>query len=153
MAEEHIVIENSDGTFSKKPLTFRNDAVIDERGFLAMVDNLFGLTFERTDNGNIDYYNPNGPAGKTFGKMLYYDKKLWVTGGYVNDVWSPLIYNNTKFSTFFDNTWYNYSKTDHPAIDNAKDFIDIRKNPYTNEIYLSSFGTGIFEVKNDSFSK
>lgn len=149
VAEEHIVIENSDGTFSKKPLTFRNDAVIDERGFLAMVDNLFGLTFERTDNGNIDYYNPNGPAGKTFGKMLYYDKKLWVTGGYVNDVWSPLIYNNTKFSTFFDNTWYNYSKTDHPAIDNAKDFIDIRKNPYTNEIYLSSFGTGIFEVKND----
>ena len=152
VSEEQIIIEKTDGSVIKKGFTFRNDAVIDARGYLCMVDDIFGLTYERTDNGNVEYYNPNGPAGKTFGKMLYHNKKLWVTGGYVNDVWSPLVYNNTKFATFSDNLWYNYSKADHPQIEPAKDFIDVKKNPYTDEIYLSSYGTGIFEVKNDMVS-
>lgn len=150
ITDEEIITQKADGSVIKKPFSFRNDAVYDSRGFLAMVDNQFGLTIDRTDQGNVDYYVPGGPAGKTVSKMLYFDKRLYVTGGYVNDVWSPLEYNNTKFSRYQYGQWYNYSAKDHPKIEPARDFIDIKKNPFSNRIFISSYGTGIFEMENDA---
>ncbi len=146
IAEEAIYIIDQSKNISTRSFSFRNDACIDNRGLLAMVDNQFGLTIDRTDIGTVDYYTPNGPAGKTFGKMLYVDNKLWVTGGYVNDMWSPLVFNNSKFYSYSEQNWFNYTDKDFPLIAPARDFIDVKKDPNNDKYYLSSFGTGIFEI-------
>ncbi len=146
VAQEAIYLIDETKKLSTRPFTFRNDACIDNRGLLAMVDNQFGLTIDRTDLGTIDYYTPNGPAGKTFGKMAFTENKLWVSGGYVNDMWSPLVFNNSKFYTFSEENWINYTAKDFPAIEPAKDFIDVKKEPFSDKIYLSSFGTGVYEI-------
>lgn len=146
VTEDAIYTLDEAKKISTRSFTYRNDACIESRGFLAMVDNQFGLTIDRTDLGTIDYYTPNGPAGKTFGKMCYAENKLWVSGGYVNDMWSPLVFNNSKFYTYSQQNWHNYQAKDYPLIEPARDFIDVKKDPNYNRYYLSSFGTGIYEI-------
>lgn len=150
VAEEAIYSIDQNKTVKTRSFNFRTDACIDNRGFLAMVDKQYGLTIDRTDQGTVDYYTPNGPAGKTFGKMIYADNTLWVTGGYVNDMWSPLVFNNTKFYSYSQQNWFNYTEKEFPLIAPARDFIAIKKDPNSNKYYLSSFGTGVFEIDNQN---
>jgi len=146
VVEEGIYLIDEQKNTVLRNFTYRTDACIDSRGFLNMVDQQFGLTIDRKDIGTVDYYTPNGPAGKSFGKMLFVDQKLWVSGGYVNDMWSPLVFNNSKFYTYAQQTWFNYNAKDFPMIESARDFIDVKKDPNSSSYYLSSFGTGIFEI-------
>ncbi len=148
VAPDQILIESLDGNIVTKTWNFRNDVVLDSRGYLSMVDNLYGLTIEKPDNG-MDFFIPNGPTSKTFGKMLYANGKMWVAGGSVNERWDPPVYNSSKFYSYTNNNWFNYSDQNNPLIKNVADFIDIKKNPKGNELYISSFGSGVFEIQND----
>ncbi|MBC7382404.1 MAG: hypothetical protein H7296_05335 [Bacteroidia bacterium] len=150
VSPQQILIKNSDGSsksFAK--YSFRNDATLDARGYLSMVDNTYGLTIDRPESNNTDYYYPNGPTAKTFGKMTFANGKLWVAGGSVNERWDPLVYNSSKFYTYSNNTWFNYTNENTPIINTASDFIVVKKNPKGNDMYISSFGTGVFEIENE----
>ena len=132
--------------------TFRLDAVYDKRGYLCMVDDNYGLTIVNKAKGELDYFIPNGPVAKTFGKMLYAQGKLWVTGGSVNDRWDPLMYNGSKFFYYQNHSWFNFRESEYPLLSGMSDFIDVRKNPYGNEMYLSSFGGGLIEMVGDKIT-
>ena len=132
--------------------TYRLDAVYDKRGYICMVDDNYGLTIVNKMRGELDYFIPNGPVAKTFGKMAFAQGKLWVTGGSVNDRWDPLMYNGSKFFQFQNHSWFNYKESDFPLLSGMSDFIDVRKNPYGNELYFSSFGGGIIEMIGDKIT-
>jgi hypothetical protein len=132
---------------------FRLDAAYDKRGYLCMVDDNYGLTIDNKARGELDYFIPNGPVTKTFGRMLYAQGKLWVTGGSVNDRWDPLMYNGSKFFYYQNHSWFNFRDSEFPALFGMSDFIDVRKNPYSEEMYLSSFGGGIIEMVGDKITK
>ncbi len=144
-----ILIESGDGNLVSRIFNFRNDAVLDSKGLLSMVDNTYGLTMDRTDFGFVGYYYPNGPVGKTFGKMTYANGKLWVAAGSVNERWDPLVFNNNKFSYYANNHWINYTDDPNPLLKNMADFIDVKKNPFGNDLYISSYGGGIVQIEND----
>lgn len=129
--------------------TFRKDGVYDVKGNLSMVDDNYGLTIDNKQTNNLDYIIPGGPAARTFGRLTYENGKLWVAGGYVNDRWDPLMYNGSKFYQFSENAWYNFTEKDHPMISGLSDFLEVKKHPYANEVYLSSFGGGIIKVVNN----
>lgn len=85
--------------------------------------------------------------------MLYENEKLWVAGGSVNDRWDPLMYNGSKFYQYQNNSWFNFTEENTPGVIGMSDFIDIKKNPYGNEIYLTSYGSGVIEMLNNVFVK
>ncbi|MCG9881824.1 MAG: T9SS type A sorting domain-containing protein, partial [Bacteroidia bacterium] len=146
---EFILLESGNNNPEKVLHTYRNDAVVDKRGYLCMVDDNYGLTIDNKATGELVFIIPNGPITKTFGKMAYADSKLWVTGGSVNDRWDPLMYNGSKFFTYQNHNWFNFRESDYPLLQGMSDFIDIKKNPFGNELYVSSFGGGIIEMQGD----
>lgn len=146
---EFILLESGNNSPEKVLHTYRNDAVVDKRGYLCMVDDNYGLTIDNKATGELVYIIPNGPVSKTFGKMTYAHAKLWVTGGSVNDRWDPLMYNGSKFFTYQNHNWFNYRESEYPLLQGMSDFIDIKKNPFGNELYVSSFGGGIIEINGD----
>jgi hypothetical protein len=149
ITENGILVEEGNGAPWEIKESFRRDAAIDYKGRVAMVDGIFGITIHNKSDNSLDYYIPNGPVSKTFARMMYEPGKLWVTGGSVNDRWDPLVFNNSKFYQFKQNAWVNFNETQHPLLNEIKDIIDVKKNPYTGEVYVSSFGNGVLEVKND----
>jgi hypothetical protein len=149
---ELIFIEKGELLPQQALETFRLDAVYDKRGYLCMVDDNYGLTIVNKAKGELDYFIPNGPVAKTFGKMLYAQGKLWVTGGSVNDRWDPLMYNGSKFFYYQNHSWFNFRESEYPLLSGMSDFIDVRKNPYGNEMYLSSFGGGLIEMVGDKIT-
>jgi hypothetical protein len=146
---EEIFLETGNGSPLNVKQTYRKDAAFDARGYLAMVDDNYGLTIDNKAKGDLDYYAPNGPVSKTFGRMLYENGKLWVTGGSVNDRWDPLMYNGSKFYQYQNNSWYNFKEEEHPLIKGLSDFIEVKKNPYGNQIYMTSYGSGLIELVNN----
>ncbi len=153
ITEDKIFVENG----NKNPIalahTYRNDAVYDKRGYVCMVDDNYGLTIDNKATSQLDYIIPNGPYSKTFGHMFYENERLWVTGGSVNDRWDPLVYNGSKFYQYQNNAWYNFQTKEFPLLNGLSDFIDVRKNPLGNEVYLSSYGGGIIEMVNNVIVK
>ena len=150
---DFILAEKGTLTPTKLMHNYRGDAVYDKRGYLCMVDNSYGLTIENKQTGQLDYVIPNGPVSKTFGKMLYENGKLWVAAGSVNDRWDPLMYNGNKFYQFQENNWFNFRESEYPMLAGMSDFIDVKKNPYGNEVYISSFGGGIIELQGNVITK
>lgn len=129
--------------------TFKNGACLDAQGRLCMVDNNYGLTIE-LGNNLIDYIIPNGPLSTTIGKFTYAFDKLWQTGGEVTDKWDEA-YNSSKFSTFSNNNWQNFWLNNNPDLKDVSDFLEVKKHPYADKIYLSSFGYGVFEFDGTNF--
>jgi hypothetical protein len=150
---EKILAENGDNNPQSLIHTFRSDAVLNGKGNLSMVDDNYGLTIDNKQTIQLDYIIPNGPNSKTFGRMLYENEKLWVAGGSVNDSWDPLMYNNSKFYQYQNNNWFNFTEENTPAIIGMSDFIDVKKNPFGNEVYLTSYGSGVIEMVNNVFVK
>jgi hypothetical protein len=149
IAQDKILLENGQGSPAVVAETFRTDAAFDSRGWLAMVDGSYGITIKNQLSNSIDYYNPNGPISKTFSKMIYEPGKLWVTGGSVNDRWDPLVFNNSLFYQYVNNSWVNFNENEQPLLQGIKDIIDVKKNPFGSDVYLSSYGHGVLEVRND----
>jgi len=143
--DDEIMLMQNEGNYSHKNHRYRTEALLNKQGNLCMIGSQYGLTIDNGSNELI-YVQPNGPAEKTSGRMAYTNGKLWVTGGEVNERWDPLVYNNSKFSVFEDNFWDNYAYKSIPEIDGARDFIDVKVHPYNGKIYMSSFGTGIYEL-------
>ncbi len=150
---EKIFVENGNNMPESLLHTYRLDAVLNSKGYLSMVDENYGLTIDNKQTLQLNYVIPNGPVSKTFGRMLYENEKLWVAGGSVNDRWDPLMYNGSKFYQYQNNNWFNFNEENTPGVIGMSDFIDIKKNPYGNEIYLTSYGSGVIEMLNNVFVK
>lgn len=129
--------------------TFKNSATLDAKGRLCMVDSLYGLTINLGD-GNIDFIIPSGPIDRTTAKFTYAFDKLWHTGGQVNEKFDET-YNNSKFNTFANNQWRNFWFNNIPVLVSAQDFLEVKKNPFSDRLYMSSYGHGIFEFDGENF--
>ncbi|MFN4084006.1 MAG: two-component regulator propeller domain-containing protein [Bacteroidia bacterium] len=149
VTENKIVLVEPDLSIKNYNQTFKNGAAIDAKGRLCMIDNLYGLTID-LGNGETDFIMPNGPTDKTTGKFTYAFGRLWHTGGQVNEKFDET-YNNSKFNTFKNNVWRNFWLNNNQKLYDARDFLDIKKHPFADRIFISSYGTGIFELDGENF--
>ncbi len=101
----------------------------------------------------ISYFKPDGPAVNLPWKMRFSEQKLFVVQGArwaSSNMWPGLvmIYENNVWKNILNNSIT--SKTGKAALD----FMDIAIDPSDNKhFFIPSFGTGVYEFKNDEFFK
>jgi len=152
----NIYIEDITGNLQTKTLNALQGGAIGMDDILFTLGYFTGLIINHPDGINADYIIPNGPYSKTAQKFAYNinDNTLWVAGGSIGGYgimggWGN-IYNNSKFYKFTDNNWTNFDNTSEPKIINARDFIDVTINPNNNHIFMSTYGSGLFEIESTS---
>jgi hypothetical protein len=98
------------------------------------------------------FLSPDGPSRNAIFAINASTKNLWaVYGGYSSD-YNPYTYdynglNTYGFSKYSENGWQN---TPYSAVLGAKALCKITVNPNnTNQVYLSSFFSGLLKVEND----
>ncbi len=103
------------------------------------------LNYQVFTNQNFD---PNGPATKNVYSMHFAGGKVYVSPGSVSPSWAPG-YNNDGFFILNDFEWKNVSNSNFGEY---KDIVSIASNPQDlNHFYVSSYGNGILEFRNDEF--
>ncbi|MEI6594897.1 MAG: two-component regulator propeller domain-containing protein [Bacteroidota bacterium] len=155
VTSSNIFIEDEAGSVQTFPMNSLQGAVIGNNDLMYTLGYFTGLILNHPD-GSKDYISPSGPYGKTAQRFAYNitDNSLWVAGGSVGGFgttggWGST-YNNNKFYKFTDNSWYNFDQTSDPKIINARDFIDVTINPINNHVFMSTYGTGLFEFESTS---
>lgn len=97
--------------------------------------------------GNLfERYAINSPYGPLDGEMSFFNNKLYVAGGSINDAWNYQ-FNGTGFFTFDGNEWKDYNRTNLSFMDTVFDVITIAVDPRDETIYAGSFGGGLLEFK------
>jgi hypothetical protein len=97
--------------------------------------------------GNLfERYAINSPYGPLDGEMSFFNNKLYVAGGSVNDAWNYQ-YNGSGFFTFDGNEWKDYNRSNLSFMDTVLDIISIAVDPRDETIYAGSFGGGLLEFK------
>lgn len=152
VTSKDIFIEDAAGTIQTINLNGLQGAIIGNGGILYTLGFYTGLMQNHTD-GSIDYIAPGGPYGKTASRIAYNfaDNSVWVAGGNIKGFgtssgWDQS-YNNNKFYRLTDNSWYSYNQSGDAHIENARDFNDVMVNPQNNHTFISSFGSGLFEIE------
>ncbi len=148
---KNIYIEDELGGLQTKNLNALNGSLIANEDMIFTISNDGGLILNHVD-GSMEYFFPSGPVANTATRMTYNinDNSLLVAAGSIvgfgtTGGWGPN-YNNNKFYRFTDNTWYNYTQTGNPKIDNARDFIDVSIDPITNHAFFATLGHGLYEI-------
>lgn len=91
--------------------------------------------------------NPSSPAGIVQGKVLYADKKIFATaGGMSNNQPRNL---PASLYTFSERQWTTTNGSTHPILASANDLNAIAFNKTKNDIWLASFGDGLFRLGSD----
>jgi len=97
--------------------------------------------------GNLfERYAINSPYGPLDGEMFFFNNKLYVAGGSINDAWNYQ-FNGTGFFTFDGNEWKDYNRSNLSFMDSVLDVISIAVDPRDETIYAGSFGGGLLEFK------
>lgn len=97
--------------------------------------------------GNLfERYAINSPYGALDGEMSFFNNKLYVAGGSVNDAWNYQ-YNGSGFFTFDGNEWKDYNRNNLSFMDSVFDIVSIAVDPRDETIYAGSFGGGLLEFK------
>ena len=125
--------------------------IIDNIIYLGTLED--GIITTTIDNPTIfTFLNPEGPSRNALFAINASTKNLWaVYGGYSAD-YNPYTYdynglNTYGFSKYNENGWQN---TPYSAVLGAKALSKITINPNnSNQVYLSSFFSGLLKVEND----
>jgi hypothetical protein len=100
--------------------------------------------------GNLfERYAINSPYGPLDGEISFFNNKLYVAGGSINDAWNYQ-FNGTGFFTFDGNEWKDYNRTNLSFMDTVFDVITIAVDPRDETIYAGSFGGGLLEYKSST---
>ena len=141
------VISVNQSTYSCSP----RDAASDNAGILWIADNNKGLV-KTNSSLQIEYIAPDGPHSKFSAGMEIVNDKLWVGHSTTGRKWLST-YSFDGFSTFADNKWTTYDKTNlHSPIvsmDSLFDFVAIAiDDRNSNHVFLGTHGAGLLEMEN-----
>lgn len=126
------------------------DAVTDNGGMV------YYLTFRR--NG-LNAFNsttgsleenifPNGPDGNTAAAMSINGSDMWVAGGNARN-WN-LSYNFNLFYRYNSGKWSSARDFSPIGFDTVSDIVSIAVNPATGNVFMGSFGRGLYEFNPSS---
>ncbi|HNX88501.1 MAG TPA: two-component regulator propeller domain-containing protein [Paludibacteraceae bacterium] len=104
-------------------------------------------------SAEISYFKPDGPAVNIPYRMRFSGQRLFVVPG---GRWSAQFFRAGAVMIYENNIWKNISNNPISAITGKRvlDFMDIAIDPADNKHFLvSSYGTGVYEFKNDEFVK
>lgn len=105
-------------------------------------DGFYGLT--RFSNGvSQGVIKPQGPSGYGCFDMVPYDKKLWIAHGGYDRNWG-YSYLQEGFSKFENDKWTSFTPRNTPLMNNTWDHIRITVDPGNNDVYVGSFGFGLY---------
>ncbi|HLO37600.1 MAG TPA: hypothetical protein VK173_03860, partial [Lacibacter sp.] len=82
----------------------------------------------KAEGSLFERYAINSPYGPLDGEMSFFNNKLYVAGGSVNDAWNYQ-YNGTGFFTFDGNEWKDHNRTNLSFMDTVFDVISITVDP------------------------
>ncbi|HLP37387.1 two-component regulator propeller domain-containing protein [Lacibacter sp.] len=100
----------------------------------------------KAEGSLFERYAINSPYGPLDGEMSFFNNKLYVAGGSINDAWNYQ-FNGTGFFTFDGNEWKDYNRSNLSFMDTVFDVISITVDPRDETIYAGSFGGGLVEFK------
>lgn len=148
-----------DGQFSKTQITSLNtikDGIYDNNTskfwFAGDSKGVAEYVLNGEEN-STNFYLPNGPAVNIPYKLKFAGERLFVLQG---GRWDAQYLRPGIVMIFEDNKWKNLSNLPIQSITGQRvlDFIDIAVNPEDKtHFYISSYGTGVFEYRNDEFYK
>lgn len=148
-----------DGQFSKTQITSLNtikDGIYDNNTskfwFAGDSKGVAEYVLNGEEN-STNFYLPNGPAVNIPYKLKFAGERLFVLQG---GRWAAQYLRPGIVMIFEDNKWKNLSNLPIQSITGQRvlDFIDIAVNPEDKtHFYISSYGTGVFEYRNDEFYK
>jgi hypothetical protein len=124
-------------------------ACVGADGFVYALFDLLGMLRFSSSTSNIDYIQPQGPAGSFAQRIRYKNKQVWMAGDGVAGLgtsggWGPKFTGN-KMYLFQNNTFTNFLGTD-PRIDAAPDIIDVAIHPTSQHAFFATFGSGVIEM-------
>jgi hypothetical protein len=113
------------------------------------------ISYKQTGNETptINYYKPDGPAVNIPYNMTFSGKKLFVLQG---GRWSAQFGYSGIVMMYENGVWTNiYAKSIQDSTKHAAlDFMNVAVDPADNKhFYIPSYGTGLYEFKNNLFSK
>lgn len=111
-----------------------------------------GLVSYNSTTGELDYHKPSGPAVNIPWDITFAgDKMFMVAGGR----WAGSYATQGQVMIYENNIWKNISGDEIFQITNigARDFVNIAVDPAdNNHFFVTSFGTGLYEFKNNQFN-
>ncbi len=142
---EGIDLVGENNTVIAKGDPFMDYAIIDFQDNIWFGGFYTGLIKKNTSN-QLSYLQPQGPFGINAFEMEGDGTKMWVSSGGHSSAFSPA-YNGYGYYSYEDGRWKNRDLKD-PKAGLVLDFTAIEINSKSNEIWLSSFGFGVLQIKN-----
>ncbi len=106
-----------------------------------------------TNSPEIKYYKPLGPAVNSPWNMTFSGSKLFVVPG---GRWSSQDFRDGDIMIYENGIWKNVYASEIFALTQSpvRDFMNVAVDPIDNKhFYVTSYGTGLYEFKNDNFIK
>ncbi len=115
----------------------------DSESALWIADSYRGLV--KYAANNYIYFEPNGPASSKVQDMESINGNLYVAPGESDASWNYL-YNRDGFFKYDSyGNWITYNKFEYPELDTTLDFITVKADPNSDNVYFGSFGGGLLE--------
>ncbi|HKR03696.1 MAG TPA: two-component regulator propeller domain-containing protein [Bacteroidia bacterium] len=136
--------------FNPPTFTSMRDAILDNSNILWVADEIKGL-FKAISNSSYEFFIPDGPHSKLAAGMQILNNQLWVGHSTTGAKWDNS-YSGDGFSTFVDDKWTTYDKTNLTSpivnLDTVYDFMSLAIDPRnSNHIFLGSRGAGVLEFE------
>lgn len=104
-----------------------------------------GLNFLNSTTGTpTNGIFPNGPDGNTAAAIAVNGTDMWVAGGNARN-WT-LSYNFNKFYRYFNGKWTSAADFNPTGLDTVSDIVSIAVHPSTGNVFMGSFGRGLYEL-------
>lgn len=126
------------------------DGMCDNNGIVWVADNKKGLV-KISSSTSVEYILPDGPHSKLSAGMQILNGQLWVGHSVTGAKWDNS-YSGEGFSTFVENKWTTYDKTNVSSplvsLDTLYDFMSLAIDPRnSNHVFLGSRGAGLLEIE------
>jgi type IX secretion system protein PorZ/two component regulator with propeller domain len=127
------------------------DGICDNNQIVWLADNRKGLV-KISSASSVESIIPDGPHSKFSAGMQIVNDQLWVGHSATGAKWDNL-YSGEGFSTFVNNKWTTYDKTNVTSplvnLDTLYDFMSVAIDPRnSNHVFLGSRGAGLLEFEN-----
>ena len=127
------------------PVSPRSVAVTTE-GSVWVADSQNALI--RKSGTNFEQIFPGGPIENEIFRIIESNSGLWIAPG------STIGWEVPRFQRFVDGRWKYFTKKDYPELDGFPNVVNIIVDPLDeNHFFVSSWGGGLLEYRNDEFVK
>jgi hypothetical protein len=108
---------------------------------------------ERTAQGNLHFFVPNGPADPENIDLYAHGGEVWVAHGGINNFYGGEK-KRSGLSHFVNDQWGSLTGYSYPLFyDSVFDFMNLLKDERTGTLYAGSFESGIYERKADGTAR